>query len=75
MFGALGSGGTAYFAAQSDLSTLLDELALVYPTDFNTVPLGSVDAIDVDGIHNVVTYRSGWSRITNSGSPNTIQQG
>ena len=38
LFGALGSGGTAYFAARSDLSTLLDDLALVHPTDLNTVP-------------------------------------
>jgi hypothetical protein len=53
----------------------LEGLALVHPTDFNTVPLDSVDAIDVDGMHNVVTYRSGWSRITNSGSQNAIQQG
>jgi fatty acid CoA ligase FadD9 len=36
--GALGSGGTAYFAARSDLSTLLEDLALVHPTDLNTVP-------------------------------------
>jgi fatty acid CoA ligase FadD9 len=38
LFGALGSGGTAYFAARSDLSTLLEYLALVHPTDVNTVP-------------------------------------
>ena len=38
LFGALGSGGTAYFAAKSDLSTLLEDLALVHPTDLNTVP-------------------------------------
>jgi len=38
VFGALGSGGTAYFAAKSDLSTLLEDLALVHPTDLNTVP-------------------------------------
>jgi fatty acid CoA ligase FadD9 len=38
LFGALGSGGTAYFAARSDLSTLLQDLALVHPTDLNTVP-------------------------------------
>jgi fatty acid CoA ligase FadD9 len=36
LFGALGSGGTAYFAAKSDLSTLLEDLALVHPTDSNT---------------------------------------
>jgi fatty acid CoA ligase FadD9 len=38
LFGALGSGGTAYFAARSDLSTLFEDLALVHPTDLNTVP-------------------------------------
>jgi fatty acid CoA ligase FadD9 len=38
LFGALGNGGTAYFAAKSDLSTLLEDLALVHPTDLNTVP-------------------------------------
>jgi fatty acid CoA ligase FadD9 len=36
LFGALGSGGTAYFAAKSDLPTLLEDLALVHPTDSNT---------------------------------------
>lgn len=38
LFGALGSGGTAYFTAKSDLSTLLEDLALVHPTDLNVVP-------------------------------------
>jgi fatty acid CoA ligase FadD9 len=38
LYGALGSGGTAYFAARSDLTTLLEDLALVHPTDLNTVP-------------------------------------
>ena len=38
LFGALGNGGTAYFAARSDLSTLLEDLALVHPTDLNFVP-------------------------------------
>jgi fatty acid CoA ligase FadD9 len=38
LFGALGSGGTVYFAAKSDLSTLLEDLALVRPTDLNLVP-------------------------------------
>ena len=38
LFGALGNGGTAYFAAKSDLSTLLEDLALVHPTDLNFVP-------------------------------------
>jgi Protein of unknown function (DUF3060) len=53
----------------------LDDLALVHPADFNTVPLDSVDAIDVDGLHSVITYRSGSSPITNTGSQNAIQQG
>lgn len=35
---ALGSGGTVYFAAKSDLSTLLDDLALVRPTQLTFVP-------------------------------------
>ncbi len=38
LYGALGNGGTAYFAAKSDLSTLLDDLALVRPTQLNFVP-------------------------------------
>lgn len=38
LYGALGSGGTAYFAAKSDLSTLLEDLALTRPTDLNVVP-------------------------------------
>jgi fatty acid CoA ligase FadD9 len=38
LYGTLGSGGTAYFAAKSDLSTLLEDLALVRPTDLNFVP-------------------------------------
>jgi fatty acid CoA ligase FadD9 len=38
LHGALGSGGTAYFVAKSDFSTLLDDLALVRPTDLNFVP-------------------------------------
>jgi fatty acid CoA ligase FadD9 len=38
LYGALGSGGTAYFAAKSDLSTLLEDLALTRPTDLNFVP-------------------------------------
>lgn len=32
------SGGTAYFAARSDLSTLLEDLALVRPTQLTFVP-------------------------------------
>jgi fatty acid CoA ligase FadD9 len=38
LYGALGNGGTAYFAARSDLSTLLEDLALVRPTQLNFVP-------------------------------------
>ena len=38
LYGTLGSGGTAYFAAKSDLSTLLEDLALVRPTELNFVP-------------------------------------
>ncbi|HZC91412.1 MAG TPA: carboxylic acid reductase, partial [Mycobacterium sp.] len=38
LYGTLGNGGTAYFAANSDLSTLLDDLALVRPTEFFFVP-------------------------------------
>ena len=33
LYGTLGDGGTAYFAAKSDLSTLLEDLALVRPTE------------------------------------------
>ena len=32
LYGTLGKGGTAYFAAKSDLSTFLDDLALARPT-------------------------------------------
>jgi fatty acid CoA ligase FadD9 len=38
VYGTLGNGGTAYFAATSDLSTLLDDLALVRPTELAFVP-------------------------------------
>ncbi|WP_405163527.1 carboxylic acid reductase [Nocardia sp. NBC_01499] len=38
LYWTLASGGTAYFAARSDLSTLLDDLALVRPTQLNFVP-------------------------------------
>jgi fatty acid CoA ligase FadD9 len=38
LYGTLGSGGTAYFAAKSDLSTFLDDLALVRPTELTFVP-------------------------------------
>jgi fatty acid CoA ligase FadD9 len=38
LYGTLGSGGTAYFVAKRDLSTVLDDIALVRPTDLNFVP-------------------------------------
>jgi fatty acid CoA ligase FadD9 len=38
LYGTLGNGGTAYFAAKSDLSTFLEDLALVRPTQLNFVP-------------------------------------
>ncbi|BBU23204.1 carboxylic acid reductase [Mycobacterium xenopi] len=38
LYGTLGNGGTAYFGATSDLSTLLEDLALVRPTELNFVP-------------------------------------
>ena len=38
LYGTLGNGGTAYFAATSDLSTLLEDLRLVRPTELNFVP-------------------------------------
>jgi fatty acid CoA ligase FadD9 len=38
LYGTLASGGTVYFAARSDLSTLLEDLALVRPTQMNFVP-------------------------------------
>jgi fatty acid CoA ligase FadD9 len=38
LYSTLGAGGTAYFAARSDLSTLLDDLALVRPTKLDFVP-------------------------------------
>ena len=38
LYSTLGTGGTAYFAARSDLSTLLDDLALVRPTKLDLVP-------------------------------------
>ena len=38
LYGTLGAGGTAFFAAKSDLSTFLDDLALVRPTQFSFVP-------------------------------------
>jgi fatty acid CoA ligase FadD9 len=38
LFGVFGVGGTAYFAARSDMSTLLEDIALVRPTRLNLVP-------------------------------------
>ncbi|OBH55348.1 carboxylic acid reductase [Mycobacterium sp. E2479] len=38
LYGTLGNGGTAYFAARSDLSRLLEDLELVRPTELNFVP-------------------------------------
>jgi fatty acid CoA ligase FadD9 len=38
LYGALAHGGTAYFAARSDLSTFLEDLALVRPTQLSFVP-------------------------------------
>jgi fatty acid CoA ligase FadD9 len=38
LYGTLGNGGTAYFAAKSDLSTFLDDLTLVRPTELTFVP-------------------------------------
>ena len=38
LYGTLASGGTVYFAARSDLSTFLEDLALARPTLMNFVP-------------------------------------
>jgi fatty acid CoA ligase FadD9 len=38
LYSTLGMGGTTYFAARSDLSTLLDDIALVRPTKLEFVP-------------------------------------
>src|SRR6202021_3316072 len=53
------TGGTSYFVAQSDLSTLFDDWALVRPTDLLLVPRvvemlfqhyrSTVDRISLDG--------------------------
>ncbi|WP_319448179.1 MULTISPECIES: carboxylic acid reductase [unclassified Mycobacterium] len=60
LYSALGAGGIAYFAPKSDLSTLLDDLALVRPTLLTFVPriwdilleevTNEVDRRAVDGI-------------------------
>ncbi|WP_328355106.1 carboxylic acid reductase [Mycobacterium sp. NBC_00419] len=38
LYGALSTGGTVYFAARPDLSTFLEDLALVRPTQLSLVP-------------------------------------
>lgn len=38
LYGTLSSGGTAYFGANSDMSTLLEDLTLVRPTQLSFVP-------------------------------------
>ena len=38
LYATLGAGGTAYFVARSDLSTFLEDLALVRPTQLSFVP-------------------------------------
>jgi fatty acid CoA ligase FadD9 len=38
LYATLGAGGTGYFVARSDLSTLLEDLALVRPTQLSFVP-------------------------------------
>ncbi|KUI29291.1 carboxylic acid reductase [Mycobacterium sp. GA-2829] len=38
LYGALGAGGTAYFGSSEDQSTLLEDLALVRPTQLGLVP-------------------------------------
>lgn len=38
LYATLGVGGAAYFAARSDLSTFLEDLSLVRPTQLNFVP-------------------------------------
>jgi fatty acid CoA ligase FadD9 len=38
LYATLGAGGTAYFVARKDLSTLLEDLSLVRPTQLSFVP-------------------------------------
>ncbi len=38
LYSTLGSGGTAFFSASTDLSTFVEDLALVRPTQLNFVP-------------------------------------
>ncbi|MDT7738052.1 MAG: fatty acid CoA ligase FadD9, partial [Mycobacterium sp.] len=64
LYGTLGQGGTAYFTARSDLSTLFEDLALVRPTELNFVPRiwdmlftefqGEVDRRSVEGTDRAV---------------------
>ena len=64
LYGTLGQGGTAYFTARSDLSTLFEDLALVRPTELNFVPRiwdmlftefqSEVDRRSVDGADRTV---------------------
>jgi fatty acid CoA ligase FadD9 len=64
LYGTLGHGGTAYFTAKSDLSTLFEDLALVRPTELNFVPRiwemlfsefqSEVDRRSVDGADRAV---------------------
>jgi fatty acid CoA ligase FadD9 len=59
LMGTLATGGTAYFAAKSDMSTLFDDIALIRPTSLLLVPrvcemlyqhyLGEVDRRVADG--------------------------
>lgn len=38
LYSTLGAGGTAYFASSTDLSTILEDIALVRPTQLNFIP-------------------------------------
>ena len=41
----------------------------------NKVNVDSADTVDIDGIHNVVTYHSGSPKVTNRNGLNTVAQG
>jgi hypothetical protein len=41
----------------------------------NKVSVDSTDTVDVDGIHNVVTYHSGSPKVTNRNGLNTVGHG
>jgi hypothetical protein len=41
----------------------------------NKVSVDSADTVDIDGIHNVVTYHSGSPKVTNRNGLNTVSQG